>query len=330
VKDRLYFKNKIFKLRSNTEFNVLALELFLYQAELNKVYKKYLELLGVKPGEVNKVEDIPHLPISFFKSHEVKTGEWSEQEVFTSSGTTSMQRSKHLINDLDLYEQSFLTAFGLKYGDPAEWCFLALLPSYLERDGSSLIYMADKLIESSGNSNSGFYLDEYEKLLQVLNYNQKHKIKTLLLGVSFALVELAGRNTNHLPDITIMETGGMKGRRKEMTRQELHTILTSSFGVSGIHSEYGMTELMSQAYSKEKGLFQSPPWMKVNIRDTRDPFSRVAYKKTGGINVIDLANIDSCAFIETQDLGRLLPDGSFEVLGRFDQAEIRGCNLLIA
>ncbi len=329
MKNRHYFKNKIFKLENDNDFALTALELFYYQALHNKIYSHYLDLLGIEPQDITRFEQIPHLPISFFKSQVVKSGNFKEDMIFTSSGTTSTGQSHHFVREVALYEQSFTKAFRLFYGNISNWCIIALLPSYLEREGSSLVYMVDKLIQLSTDEDSGFYLYEHRQLLEVLERKKIDKRSTLLFGVSFALLDLAGENHLKMPELAIVETGGMKGRRREMTRKELHHHIKASFGVENVHSEYGMTELLSQAYSTEKGRFKTPPWMKISIRDTRDPFSKAGHQKTGGINVMDLANIDSCAFIETEDLGRLMPDGSFEVLGRFDQAEVRGCNLLV-
>ncbi len=325
-----YFKSKIFNIASGAEFVELALELFRYQSQNNIVYGDYLKALEVNPDQVTELSQIPFLPISFFKSHQVKCGSFEAQQVFTSSGTTGKQTSSHFVGDIDLYEDSCKRGFERLYEPIEHYCVLALLPSYLERSGSSLIYMAGKMIEQSRDTDSGFYLNNLEGLQSVLLEKIKAKKKTLLLGVSFALLDFAEKYKLPQNDtITVMETGGMKGRRKEMIRKELHDILAPAFGVSYIHSEYGMTEFMSQAYSRGSGKFTTPPWMKVLIRETDDPFTYAHKGKTGGINIIDLANIDSCAFVETQDLGRLYEDVSFEVMGRFDNADIRGCNLMV-
>ena len=294
------------------------------------VYASYLDALKVNPDEVKSTADIPFLPISFFKSHQIQSGSFSPNKVFTSSGTSSKLTSKQYVEDLSVYELSCDLAFKNMYGPVGEYCVLALLPSYLERTGSSLIYMAERMIEQSEDDESGFYLDNLEKLNEVLLKKTGANKKTLLLGVSFALLDFAERF--QLPEsdkLVVMETGGMKGRRKEMIRKELHGVLAPKFGVKEIHSEYGMTELMSQAYSRGSGRFNTPSWMKIFIRETDDPFTYAKPGKTGGINIIDLANIDSCAFIETQDLGRMHEDASFEVMGRFDNADIRGCNLMV-
>ena len=278
---------------------------------------------------MKEVSDIPFLPIEFFKTHQIKTGDFEHEETFLSSGTTGANHSKHLVKDLSLYEDSYINAFKQFYGNIEDYCVLGLLPSYLERKGSSLIYMVDDLIRRSNHNESGFFLDNQAELIEILKKNVENNQKTILFGVSFALLDLAESYQIDLSDVIIMETGGMKGRRKELTRTELHAIYKNSFGVANIHSEYGMTELLSQAYSKGNGLFKTPRWMKVLIRDINDPFSYLQVNKTGGINVIDLANINSCSFIATQDLGKYSAEG-FEVLGRFDNSDLRGCNLLIS
>jgi len=279
--------------------------------------------------EISHYRDIPFLPIRFFKSHLVISGEYQPEITFSSSGTTGLSTSKHHIKDQNIYVESFKKAFEIFLGKPEEYIILAMLPSYLERDGSSLVFMLDALIKMSGQNKSGFFLHEYEALHALLMRLKSNGKKVILLGVSFALLDLAEQFPIDFPDLIIIETGGMKGRRKELIREELHQILKKGFGVDKIYSEYGMTELLSQAYSKGEGLFTSPPWMKVLIRDTNDPFSILSSGKTGGINVIDLANIYSCSFIATQDLGKIHKDGRFEVLGRFDSSDIRGCNLMV-
>lgn len=308
----------------------MALQLFNYQAQYNEVYNAYLNALSVTPSSVVSIRDIPFLPISLFKSHEVKTGHFAPAEVFTSSGTTGNSVSRHFIEDVSLYHRACSNAFERAYGPVKDYCVLALLPSYLDRDGSSLIYMAQRMIEKSTDTDSGFYLNNLAELFNLLQKKINEGKKTLLLGVSFALLDFV--ESYQLPannNLVVMETGGMKGRRKEMIRAELHALLTPGFGVPLIHSEYGMTELMSQAYSKGQGRFHPPPWVQIWVRQTDDPFSYAIEGKTGGINIIDLANVDSCAFLETQDLGRIYPDASFEVMGRFDNADIRGCNLMV-
>ena len=277
---------------------------------------------------MKRLEDIPFLPIQFFKSERVLVSERTSQKVFTSSGTTGNRTSKHFVADIALYEQSFYKAFQHFYGSVSDYTILALLPSYLERGGSSLVYMVDALIKASGNSDSGFFLNDLDALIATLKALEAKKQNTLLLGVSYALLDVLEKESFQLKHTTVMETGGMKGRRKEMVKPELHQKLSHGFGVSKIHSEYGMTELLSQAYSKGGGRFHCPPWMKILTRDTEDAFGYVR-EKTGGINVIDLANINSCSFIATQDLGRVYADSTFEVIGRFDNSDIRGCNLMV-
>lgn len=321
----------IFKVKDQETFRVTALEVFYYQARHTPVYRDYLATLGVDISTIKEPEQIPFLPIEFFKSHEVMV-EWKTAEVvFESSGTTGSQTSKHHVADSSLYRESFLRGFYGFYGSPENLCILALLPSYLERSGSSLVYMADHLIKWSKHPDSGFYLDNLEELASVLKQRNNDQHPTLLLGVSFALLDLARQHPLSLWDhITLMETGGMKGRREEMVRSELHAQLKEAFQCSAIHSEYGMTELLSQAYSSGEGRFTCPPWMKVLVRDPNDPLSLQAPGQSGGLNIIDLANLNSCSFIATGDLGKLHEDGSFEVLGRFDQSDIRGCNLLLS
>lgn len=307
--------------------------MFRYQAAQSPVYQQYLKTLGTAVESIHYVHQIPFLPIELFKSHQLITGTDPIQETFTSSGTTGTQQSRHFVTDLSLYEESYRQAFQLFYGNISDYCILALLPSYLEREGSSLIYMTEDLIKRSKNPDSGFYLHNHEELLHTLEQLEQKKQKTILLGVTYSLLDLAelytAQNRKPLQHTLIMETGGMKGKRKEMIREELHQVLCNAFGVSSIHSEYGMTELLSQAYSKGEGKFACPPWMRMLIRDTNDPFTFLPNNKTGGINVIDLANINSCSFIATQDLGKNFNDGTFEVLGRFDASDVRGCNLLV-
>ncbi len=319
----------IFSIGNEEEFNALALQTFSSQYHHNKVYREFCQHLGRDEAKVTRVEDIPFLPISFFKSHQVTCGAFDPEIIFTSSGTTGSEVSKHLVRDLAVYEQSYLSAFEAFYGPISDYCILALLPSYLEREGSSLIYMADDLIRRSTHPDSGFYLDDLGKLRKTLLKLEDTNTKTLLIGVSFALLDMAEAYRLQLNNTIVMETGGMKGRKKEIIREELHQLLKAGFGVPQIHSEYGMTELLSQAYSFGNGLFKSPKWMKVYTRETEDPLSLQATGKTGGINIIDLANVHSCAFIATQDLGKVYKDGSFEILGRFDHSDVRGCNLMV-
>jgi phenylacetate-coenzyme A ligase PaaK-like adenylate-forming protein len=323
------WKEKIFSISNEIEFEQVALEIFRYQAKNNPVYREYLQYLKKDVTKISHVAEIPFLPIEFFKSRKVISCENSAKEIFTSSGTTGSVTSRHFVPDVSIYEKSFKKGFEDFYGSITEYCVLALLPSYLEREGSSLIYMMEHLIRDSKHSKSGFYLHNHKELIRTIAELKKTKQKVLLLGVSFALLDLAENHELDFSDVIIMETGGMKGRRKEITREELHAFLCSKLNVSEIHSEYGMTELLSQAYSKGNSLFKTPKWMKIMIRDAYDPFSYEKTGKTGGVNVIDLANVHSCSFIETQDLGKIHKDGSFEILGRFDHSDIRGCNLLV-
>ena len=318
----------IFEINTATKFESIALEVFQYQYQNNKIYKEFCSYLGKRPKAVNRLEDIPFLPIEFFKSKKVISANQSHEVVFSSSGTTGSTTSKHYVASLDLYQQSYLQGFKHFYGALDEYCILALLPSYLEREGSSLIYMVDDLIRKSGHSDSGFYLDEFSSLHSKLQQLDAAGQKTLLIGVTFAMLEFVEKYPLELKNTIIMETGGMKGRRKEMIRAELHETLALGFGVEKIHSEYGMTELLSQAYSLGNGIFHTPPWMNILVRDTEDPLSLQKSGKTGGLNVIDLANMYSCSFIATQDLAKCNTDGSFEILGRFDNSDIRGCNLM--
>lgn len=319
----------IFTISNQKQFEKIALKVFRFQYENNQVYREFCEFLNVEKGSVKSLQQIPFLPIQFFKSHNVLSSTEAVQETFTSSGTTGMITSKHLITDLSLYEESYRKAFSEFYGNIEDYAILALLPSYLERTGSSLIYMVNDLIELSNNENSGFYLHNYDDLISKLVELDNTGQNVLLIGVTYALLDLIEKQKFQLKNTIIMETGGMKGKRKEMIREELHEILCKGFGVSSIHSEYGMTELLSQAYSLGNGIFECPNWMNILIRDTEDALSYVEAGKTGGINVIDLANINSCSFIATQDLGKKYPNNSFEVLGRFDNSDIRGCNLMV-
>lgn len=319
----------IIQINSPKEFQKMALKIFRFQYDHNSVYRQFCDLLNRTTADVKNIYDIPFLPIEFFKSRDVLSSDAPIQTTFTSSGTTGMITSKHHVTDLSYYEWSFRKAFSHFYGNIEDYVILALLPSYLERDGSSLIYMVNDLIAQSNHPDSGFYLNNYDALTQKILQLEKDGQNVLLIGVTYALLDLIERQKFQLQHTVIMETGGMKGKRKEMIREELHELLCNGFGVSEIHSEYGMTELLSQAYSLGNGVFECPPWMDILIRDTEDALSYLPSGKAGGINVIDLANINSCSFIATQDLGKKQPNHSFEVLGRFDHSDIRGCNLMV-
>lgn len=313
-------------------FGSLALEVFRYQYNNNNIYRQYCQTLKINADDRNTIEKIPFLPINFFKTHTITTTAFEPVAIFESSGTTQTINSKHLIKDIGIYEQSFTTCFNMFYGKPEEWCIIALLPSYLERNNSSLVLMAEKLIQQSKHPQSGFYLHNTTALYETLAAQENKLQKTLLIGVTFALLDFAEKYPMKLQHTIIMETGGMKGRRKEMTRQEVHSILCNNFQLQSIHSEYGMTELLSQAYSKGDGIFNCPPWMKILIRDEDDPLTVQSSTEnktlSGAVNIIDLANIYSCSFIATEDAGKLYSDDSFEVLGRLDNSDIRGCSLL--
>lgn len=319
----------IFSISNNKQFEKIALKVFRFQYDNNSVYREFCQFLNVEKQQVKSLQQIPFLPIQFFKSHEVLSSTEKIQETFTSSGTTGMSTSRHFVTDITLYEESYRKGFAQFYGNIENYAVLALLPSYLEREGSSLIYMVDDLIKLSNHPESGFYLNNYDDLIQKLLQLDEAGENIILIGVTYALLDLIEKQQFQLKNTIIMETGGMKGKRKEMIREELHELLCKGFGVNAIHSEYGMTELLSQAYSLGNGIFECPNWMQVLIRDTEDALSYVENGKTGGINVIDLANINSCSFIATQDLGKKQPNNSFEVLGRFDNSDIRGCNLMV-
>jgi hypothetical protein len=323
------YLNNIFQLQ-HQDFENAAIALFQQQYKTNKVYHAWVDALKQTTHySPTQLIDIPFLPISFFKTHSVKSGDFESEIVFESSGTTGMTSSKHYVDSLEWYTKSFTTAFNLFYGDVKEYCIIGLLPSYLERKGSSLVKMVDELILQSKHPQSGFYLNELERLMQVLQQLKAQEQPVLLIGVTFGLLELATLFPENLGNQTIiMETGGMKGRRKEMTREEVHQILQQAFGTETIHSEYGMTELLSQAYSKGNGRFYCPPWMKVMVRSTDDPLALQEHGK-GVLNIIDLANKCSCSFIATDDIGVVYEDGSFEVQGRIDNSDLRGCNLLV-
>ena len=320
---------KLFSIESESAFTDIALEIFRLQAKECQVYNHYLHFLNIKTEKIKAISDIPFLPIEFFKTHQVVSTSEPTEQVFSSSGTTGSQTSKHYVSDISIYEESFRKCFELFYGNTKDVAILALLPSYLERTGSSLIYMVDDLIKNSNCPESGYFLYNHDELHENLINLKAKKTPTILFGVTYALLDFIEQYQIDFPELIVMETGGMKGKRKEIIRQELHEILCEGFGISSIHAEYGMTELLSQAYSKGGGLFACPPWMKILIRDINDPFSYLDTGFSGGINVIDLANINSCSFISTQDLGRMNKKGQFEVLGRFDQSDVRGCNLMI-
>lgn len=313
----------IFSIATQADFDRMTLEVFRFQAEACAPYREYLELLGVDPAAVECPKQIPFLPIELFKSHRVYCGSNPPQQIFTSSSTTGQTPSRHYVADLRIYEEAFTRSFELFYGPAEQTAIYALLPNYLEREGSSLIYMVEGLIRRGGG---GFYLYDHDALLRDM---EAHQGKKILLGVSYALWDLAEEQCGALRDVIVMETGGMKGRREELPREEFHRLLCDAFGVQSIHSEYGMAELMSQAYSDGNGIFRTPPWMRICVRDLNDPFRLLPNGATGGVNLIDLANLYSCSFLQTQDLGKVYDDGSFRILGRISGSEIRGCNLLV-
>ncbi|MDA9070735.1 acyl transferase [Flavobacteriaceae bacterium] len=322
-------QNAVFNIQNQSDFKTCALQVFRHQFKNNAIYRSFCDLLYIHSSDVKEVEEIPFLPIQFFKSHAVLSSTQAVKETFTSSGTTGSSVSKHMVTDLSWYTKSYTKGFEYFYGPIEEYTVLGLLPNYLERDGSSLIYMVDDFIKKSNKPASGFYLNNLTELSKTLIALDKKGEKVLLIGVTFALLDLIERQRFKLQNTIIMETGGMKGRRKEIIRNELHEILCAGFGVSKIYSEYGMTELLSQGYSSGDGVFDCPPWMKILARDTEDALTMVGTNKTGGLNVIDLANYNSCSFIATQDLGKVDNNGCFEVLGRFDHSDIRGCNLMV-
>ncbi len=319
----------IFSITNQKQFEKIALKTFRFQYENNLVYREFCELMKVEKETVKDIKQIPFLPIQFFKSHNVISSNEPIQQLFTSSGTSGENTSKHFVTDISLYEKSYQNGFSQFYGNIEDYVVLALLPSYLERGGSSLIYMVSDLIKKSKHIESGFHLHDNEALISKLIELENTGKNIILIGVTYALLDLIEQHSFQLKNTIIMETGGMKGRRKELIREDLHTQLCQGFGVSAIHSEYGMTELLSQAYSLGNGIFECPSWMQILIRDTEDALNYVQNGKTGGINVIDLANINSCSFIATQDLGKKYPNAAFEVLGRFDHSDIRGCNLMV-
>lgn len=321
------FVEEIFNIHSEQEFVKICLQIYELQMDNNPIYSAYSQI--ILKGEIpKKLEEIPFLPIEFFKTEQIICVTQKIEEIFLSSGTTGNQ-SKHLVSDLSIYENSFRNTFQLFYGDITDYCILSLLPNYREREGSSLIYMVDDLIKRSKHPKSGFYLNNYKEVSETILELEKNGQKTLLIGVSYALLDLAKDYPMKLENTIIMETGGTKGKRKELLKEELHKLLKEAFSLDSIHSEYGMTELLSQSYSEGDNIFKTPPWKKVLIRDVNDPLTILGKNRSGGINIIDLANIYSCPFIATQDLGRLHKDGSFSVLGRFDNSDVRGCNLLV-
>ena len=322
-------QEQIFNIQSKADFTNAAFAVFKHQFKHNRVYRSFCDLLYVHPSDITKIEDIPFLPIQFFKSRKVISSLDNIEETFTSSGTTGTTTSKHFVTDVKWYVNSYLKGFQHFYGNIEEYVVLALLPNYLERKGSSLVYMVNDLIQKTKNTDSGFYLNNLEELVTKLEKLDTLGKKVLLIGVSFALLDLIEHKKFNLKNTIIMETGGMKGRRKELIRTELHSLLSEGFGVDEIHSEYGMTELLSQGYSKGQGIFKTPPWMKILTRDTEDALTINSSNKNGGINVIDLANFNSCSFIATQDLGKVYNNGDFEIIGRFDESDIRGCNLMV-
>jgi len=322
--------SRVFGIKDEASFRETALEVFKLQSRHNPVYRDYINSLKRHPDNVRELSEIPFLPVEFFRTHKVLLEGITHNRVFESSGTGTGLRSRHFIADTGLYEKSYLSTFRHFYSDPGRYCILALLPSYLEHNNSSLVYMAEGLIRQSTRAGSGFFLDNTGELIDMINRCEDQQNPCLLLGVSFALLELAEQFSLHLDHTIVMETGGMKGRREEITREALHSLLESKWGISQVHSEYGMTELLTQAYSGGKGLFRCPPWMKILVRDIYDPFTYLPAGLNGAINIIDLANIYSCSFIESKDLGKLMPDGSFTVQGRMDNSDIRGCNLLVS
>ncbi|MBL7921294.1 MAG: acyl transferase [Bacteroidia bacterium] len=322
-------ENRIFNIASENEFSELSLSIFNFQATQNPFYRQWIELLKIDPKRVLTLDQIPFLPIEFFKKNEVVSSPITQNTVkFTSSSTTSQLPSTHFVNDIGVYESSFLNGFELFYGKPSEYCILALLPNYLQRKGSSLVYMCDRLIKDSKHILSGFFLDDIDKLIGIIEELKKTKQKVILIGVSYALMDLCDKGIHLGENFIVMETGGMKGTREELLKPELHSYLKSGFKINIIHSEYGMTELLSQAYSLGNEEFLAPPWMKFLIREVDDPLKIRTDHKTGGINVIDLANVNSCSFIATKDLGKINSNGKLELMGRYDNSDVRGCNLM--
>lgn len=329
-KNLISLEKKIFTISNQIEFENIALKVFQFQAANCTVYKNYVDFLGVDISDIKKIDQIPFLPITFFKTHKVISENQNEEVIFLSSGTTGMTPSKHFVAKVELYFQSFVKSFEFFYGSIKDYCFLALLPGYLEREGSSLIYMVDRFMKLSNHPDNGFYLYDFDKLAETIEKVKNKGGKYIVFGVTYALLDFAENYQLDLNNGIVLVTGGMKGRRKELPRDEVDQQLKNSFKLKQVHSEYGMTELLSQAYSKGNGLFRAPNWMQILIRDAYDPFTYMKDGKSGGINVVDLANLYSCSFIETKDLGRKLKNGQFEVLGRFDNSDIRGCNLLVS
>ena len=327
--ERLSLRNSIFEISSPEEFEEMCLRVFRYQAEYIPVYTSWLNALNIDSEKVNSSKDIPFLPIQFFKEQSIFNPNIDEQVTFRSSGTTGIETSAHQVAELSLYEESYLRCFEMQYGKVSDYIILGLLPSYLERQNSSLVYMTQGLIEKSGRTESGFFLNNYSELATLLENLKAKNEKVWLIGVSFALIDFSELKPLAWDNLIVVETGGMKGRKKEMIRQELHEIIQNNWPVNRVHSEYGMTELLSQAWMCDSGKFSCPPWMSIRIREVNDPFETGKVGMRGGINVIDLANLDSCSFIATQDLGIAWEDGLFDVVGRFDNSDIRGCNLLI-
>jgi phenylacetate-coenzyme A ligase PaaK-like adenylate-forming protein len=321
-------EEQVFAITNEKDFSVIALDVYQFQFENNLLYQDYCRAVGKLPQTVREISDIPFLPISFFKTHRIETTVFDAELVFKSSGTTGAVTSSHYVKNANLYSKSFSRGFEKFYGDIKQYCIIGLLPSYLERENSSLVYMVEHLIKASGHKNSGFYLNEFEQLDLTLKHLQLSKQKTILIGVTYALLDFSDRYVQNIPNTIIMETGGMKGRGREITRAELYAHLKKNFGVAEIHSEYGMTELLSQAYGVN-GKMRCSPWMKVLIRDETDPFTIYNTASSGGINVIDLSNLYSCSFIATEDIGRLFEDDSFEILGRLDHSDMRGCSLMV-
>lgn len=322
-------ENQIFEVNNTQEFNALSVEIFHFQYENNSVYQKFVDFLETDIEGIKHYSQIPFLPIELFKKHKILADGFPAEVVFSSSGTTGQQNSLHFVAKMDLYERSFSKGFGRAFGKTSDYIILSLLPSYLEQGNSSLVFMADKLMEMTGHPESNFYLHDYKKLSFLLEKLKNENRKVILLGVTYALLDLAEQYPVIFPDMLLVETGGMKGRRQEMIREELHEKLKKSFGVKKIYSEYGMTELLSQAWSVGEGIFKTPPWMKILIRDMNDPFSLLPEDRSGGINVIDFANLYSCSFIATSDLGKHFSKNTFSVIGRFDHSDVRGCNLMV-